>query len=152
VRLWTGFIVFSIGTCGCVNTVMNLWAQKILGISWVAEQLLASQEGLRSMELVSSFDRVFYALCNDLKLNGVIISGLNWLSIRQLRHSGKWRYGSTFLNLTKRWGWLVSLTPWTLHPRYALDRRLIGPITGLVDVEKRKTLSLPETETRPSKP
>jgi hypothetical protein len=36
-----------------VNVVMNLQiGKRILGISWVGEQLLASQEGLSSMELV----------------------------------------------------------------------------------------------------
>jgi hypothetical protein len=36
-----------------VNAVMNLWVSQNAGIFWVAEDLLASQEGLCSMELVS---------------------------------------------------------------------------------------------------
>jgi hypothetical protein len=32
-----------------VNTVMNLRVKKMLGISWVAAKLAASQEGLSSM-------------------------------------------------------------------------------------------------------
>jgi hypothetical protein len=36
-----------------VNTVMNLRFRKWLGISWLAERLVVSQEGLCSMELVS---------------------------------------------------------------------------------------------------
>jgi hypothetical protein len=41
--------------CGgaLVNMVMNLGLRKILGSSWFAAQLLASQEGLNSMKLVS---------------------------------------------------------------------------------------------------
>jgi hypothetical protein len=38
---------------GLVNTVMNFRVLYMLGNSWVAGQLAASQEGLRSMELVS---------------------------------------------------------------------------------------------------
>jgi len=37
-----------------VNTVMNLRVPYNVGISWLAEDLLASQEGLCSMELVTS--------------------------------------------------------------------------------------------------
>jgi hypothetical protein len=36
-----------------VNLVMNLRDPKILGISWLAEDLLVSQEGLWSKELIS---------------------------------------------------------------------------------------------------
>jgi hypothetical protein len=36
-----------------VNAVMNLRFHKMRGISWLAEKLLASQEGLCSMEFVS---------------------------------------------------------------------------------------------------
>jgi hypothetical protein len=36
-----------------VNTVMNIWVLKLRGISWLAEELLASQEGLCCMELFS---------------------------------------------------------------------------------------------------
>jgi hypothetical protein len=36
-----------------VNAVMNLRVHKMQGISWLVEKLLASQEGLCSMELVS---------------------------------------------------------------------------------------------------
>jgi hypothetical protein len=36
-----------------VNTVMNFGFQKIFGNLWVADQLLASQKGLRSVELVN---------------------------------------------------------------------------------------------------
>jgi hypothetical protein len=36
-----------------VNEVMNLGFHKMQGISWLAEALLASQEGLCSMERVS---------------------------------------------------------------------------------------------------
>jgi hypothetical protein len=35
-----------------VNTVMNLGVLKIQGISWLAKELLASQEGLNSTDLV----------------------------------------------------------------------------------------------------
>jgi hypothetical protein len=46
---------------------------------------------------------------------------------------------------------VVSLTPWPLYtqgksPRYPLGRRLMGPRTGLDDVEKRKFLTLPGLE------
>jgi hypothetical protein len=37
-----------------VNTVMNLGFHKMLGSSWVAAQLAASQEGMSSMKLIVS--------------------------------------------------------------------------------------------------
>jgi hypothetical protein len=36
-----------------VNAVMNFWFRKMRGISWLADDLLSSQERLYSMELVS---------------------------------------------------------------------------------------------------
>jgi len=35
-----------------VNTVMNIWVHKIWEISWIAEELLAAQEGPYTMVLV----------------------------------------------------------------------------------------------------
>jgi len=36
-----------------VSTVMNIRMSKKAGISWLVERLLASQEGIRSIELVN---------------------------------------------------------------------------------------------------
>lgn len=38
--------------CPIVNTVMNLGVLKSQGISWLAKEPLASQEGLNSIDLV----------------------------------------------------------------------------------------------------
>jgi hypothetical protein len=35
-----------------VNTVMNLWIHKMWGISWLAWELIASEEGPSSVELI----------------------------------------------------------------------------------------------------
>jgi hypothetical protein len=35
------------------------WFHKMLRISWLPEQLLASQEGLSSVELIRKYDRLF---------------------------------------------------------------------------------------------
>jgi hypothetical protein len=48
------------------------------------------------------------------------------------RHTGEWRYSSTFLYLGTRWRWEVIFTPRPLYPRvkghrYPLDRRLSWP-------------------------
>jgi hypothetical protein len=52
---WTGSIWLRIGTGGGLLCI-RWWTfrfHKMRGISWVAEDILASQEGLCSMELVS---------------------------------------------------------------------------------------------------
>jgi hypothetical protein len=57
----TGFICLRIGASGgfLCSTVMNLWIPKMLKI-WVAEQLLDSQKGLGSTELVFVLDHYFF--------------------------------------------------------------------------------------------
>jgi hypothetical protein len=47
-----------------VNTVMNLRVHNMLGISWVDEQLLASQEGFSCMELVKRISQSVSYLFN----------------------------------------------------------------------------------------
>jgi hypothetical protein len=56
-----------------VNTVINLGLHKILGNSWVAERLEASQEDLNSMQLVSS---CYVVLCCVVLRGGITTSRL----------------------------------------------------------------------------
>jgi hypothetical protein len=69
----------------------------------------------------------------------------------QWRHMGKWRYGSTILDLGTRWRWVVSFTPLPLYtrgksPRYPLDWEQGGHTVGLKAVVERKFLPLPGRE------
>jgi hypothetical protein len=64
------------------------------------------------------------------------------------RHMGEWRYGSTFLDLCTRWGWVTNITPLPLYvlgksPQYPLIRRLGGPQSrsGRCGEEKNPALS-----------
>jgi hypothetical protein len=55
VRMWTGFMWFRVGTSNMLCT--REWADrihKLQGISSFSEPLLASQEGICSMELVTT--------------------------------------------------------------------------------------------------
>jgi hypothetical protein len=68
---------------------------------------------------------------------------------------GEWRYSSTILHPDTRWRRVVASDPGHFAPRersplYLLDRGLGGPVFEIV--EKRKILSLPEIEPRPSSP
>jgi hypothetical protein len=64
---------------------------------------------------------------------------------------GEWRYSSTILDLGTGWRIVIRFTPRSLCPRgtssrYPLEMRR----GGLGTVEKKKLLSLPGIETRPS--
>jgi hypothetical protein len=70
---------------------------------------------------------------------------------------GEWSYTSIIHDIGTRWRWVVSFTSQPLYlrgngPPYPLDRRPCGPRAGLDAMEKRKILSVPEVEPRPSSP
>ena len=49
---WIDLLQIGTGSGALVNAVMNFWVHKMWRISCLAEYLLASQEGLYSMELL----------------------------------------------------------------------------------------------------
>jgi hypothetical protein len=72
--IWTGFIWLNIRTGGRLLWRL-LWTfrfHKRQGISWLAEQLLASEEGLCSMNLVNFSNHV------HLSSQHVTFSGCGW--------------------------------------------------------------------------
>jgi hypothetical protein len=60
---------------------------------------------------------------------------------------GEWRYSSTILDLTIRWSFVPSFTPWSLNP-LGQNRGIhriggwVDPRTDLDTAEKRRILSL----------
>jgi hypothetical protein len=73
-----------------------------------------------------------WGLMSELVNGNGNVPMLNQLSIMPWRHMGEWLYGSTILDLSTRWRWVVGSTPWSLYPRgnrsrYPLARRLGGP-------------------------
>ena len=80
---WTGLIWLRIG-----KGDGHLWMHKIQGISWLAEDLLASQEGFCSIKplfLLASFSR---PIATAVLQHG----GYLWHYGSDLRYSGKWWY------------------------------------------------------------
>jgi hypothetical protein len=61
------------------------------------------------------------------------------------KHTGEWRYSSTFLYLGTRWRWGLNLTPlpfylWGKSPGTHCIGGWVGPRSGLNAVEKRRIL------------
>jgi hypothetical protein len=69
---------------------------------------------------------------------------------------GKWKYGSTIVDLGTRWRWVVRFTPRTIYP-LGKSRSChciggwVGPIVALDAVEKRE-ITLPGIEPPAAQP
>jgi hypothetical protein len=86
---WSGSIFLRIGTCGGLLWMrwLTFGLHKMRGISWVAEDLFASQGGLCSMELLllSSSSLLLFRACHY------------WLYLyaRGHIHCGHWSFSSS---------------------------------------------------------
>jgi hypothetical protein len=123
VAAWTGLIWLKIGTGGG-HLWMRLWTfgfHKMWGISWVAEELVASQEGLCSLELISRGP--FASESNVASWRPMLYKLLLLMGLQQLLAHTYSKHipenSINFTSVTRWWSMIGSFLHETVSPRSA---------------------------------